>query len=65
MGNTDNKKRKQGKIARFTAPEAVKHFAPGRKIPSDVLGSYTGTPLDTNGITDNPDYFPVQDADDL
>ncbi len=65
MGNTDNKKRKQGKITRFTAPEAVKHFAPGRKIPSDVLGSYTGTPLDTNGITDNPDYFPVQDADDL
>ena len=47
MGNTDNKKRKQGKIARFTAPEAVKHFAPGRKIPSDVLGSYTGTPLDS------------------
>lgn len=27
------------------------------EIPSDVLGSYTGTDLD--------DFYPVQDADDL
>ncbi len=65
MENTDKKKKKQGKIASFKTPGTIKHFTPGNRIPSDVLGSYTGTPLDTDGISDNPDYYPVQDADDL
>jgi len=47
-------KKKSGK---HEAPESILKQEGKSDIPSDVLGSYTGTPVD-NGT-------PIQDADDL
>ena len=62
----DNNKIKKKKIAIFQKNTGTRHFTPtSQKIPSDVLGSYTGTPIN-RGLSDtNCDLFPVQDADDL
>ncbi len=36
-----------------------------RKIVSDVLGAYTGTPVNTASPPDIYDLYPEQDPDDL
>lgn len=48
---------RKGKTYRF--PGASSAF------PSDVLGSYTGTPLNGYGFPGRENEYPVQDADDL
>lgn len=54
-----NKKR----IKSFKTGNATKHF-PSSPV-SDVLGSYTGTPLINGAPEEVPDMYPTQDADDL
>lgn len=50
-------------IAAFRKPQSISHFT-AQQIPlNDILGSYTGTPIN-NGKPDE-DTVPTQDADDL
>lgn len=51
-------KKKDDALRRCFGGKKPKNYENGeQEIPSDVLGSYTGTAYD--------DLFPVQDADDL
>lgn len=65
MDNIHKKQPFKGKFLRFGKKNQPLHFAPENSIPSDVFGSYTGTPVQSGNIGDTPDLFPVQDADDL
>ena len=64
MDNPHKERPLKSRILHFRRSVKPMHFAPESNIPSDVFGSYTGTPLQNN-TSDNPDLFPVQDADDL
>lgn len=64
MDKTGKKSKNSKKVIRFGTGTAPKHFGPKNNIPSDVLGSYTGTARDADNA-DYPDLYPVQDADDL
>ena len=55
----------KGKIRVFTQKSKTAHFTPSQSIPSDVLGSYTGTPVNSYPDESFPDVYPIQDADDL
>lgn len=56
-----NKKR----ISTFMKKQGLKHFSATGNPISDVLGSYTGTPVNSSADTDYADLYPTQDADDL
>lgn len=57
-------KKKRKKVTSFVGQSTVKHFSEHSPI-SDVLGSYTGTPV-IQGIPDSEaDEMPIQDVDDL
>ena len=60
-----NKKNTKRKFTSFTNKTQPKHFTQRSAVVSDVLGSYTGTPVNTTGHPDRDDLYPVQDADDL
>lgn len=45
--------------------QGLKHFSATGNPTSDVLGSYTGTPVNSSADTDYADLYPTQDADDL
>lgn len=65
MDNSHKNSPLKGRILRFRKSRTPLHFAPDNSIPSDVFGSYTGTPVQQGNDTAPPDLFPVQDADDL
>lgn len=61
MENKGNINKK--KIKSFKKTKDALHF-PAAPV-SDVLGSYTGTPIIQVAPEDVPDLYPTQDADDL
>lgn len=60
MGN----KKKRKNITSFAGQSTVKHFSQHSPI-SDVLGSYTGTPVIQGATDSEADEMPIQDVDDL
>lgn len=56
---------KKSKFTLFRKQKGTKHFTASSPIVSDVLGSYTGTPVNAPSDTFPEDMYPVQDADDL
>ena len=62
----DNKKKNNKRnFTTFRNKSSLHHFTGSMNSVSDVLGSYTGTPVNTAEAPDRDDLYPVQDADDL
>ncbi len=61
----NKQKNNKVKITSFRKSYRSRHFTGEAPPVSDVLGSYTGTPVNLNCMTDYEDLFPTQDADDL
>lgn len=61
----NNKNKKIKNLRSFGSSASGRRISADRNIVSDVLGSYTGTPINRGFQEDNPDFYPVQDADDL
>lgn len=61
--NTNPSRRKT--VRSFGTSASGRIISADKNIVSDVLGSYTGTPVNRGFSQDQPDLYPVQDADDL
>ena len=58
-------KASSSKITSFGKKRRSRHFTGDKPPVSDVLGSYTGTPLNMGTPVSYEDMEPTQDADDL
>lgn len=60
-----NGKINKNKYTTFRKSRGYRHFSANISSANDVLGSYTGTPVNTTQPTEEADLYPTQDADDL
>lgn len=61
----NKQKNTKAKVTSFRTTRRSRHFTGETPPVSDVLGSYTGTPVNMGAPLDYDDLIPVQDADDL
>lgn len=61
----NKQKNTKSKITSFYTKRRSRHFTREAPPVSDVLGSYTGTPVNMGAPLDYEDMTPTQDADDL
>ena len=62
--STSDKNKQNGNMASDKKKHGLRVKA-DKRIVSDVLGAYTGTPVNTASSPDIYDLYPEQDADDL